>query len=212
MTDENELNDDQVNAVFADLEKQFDADFGKELDDNLTDHYSLDPHFDEELAGLLGSKAKIAILITQIVDAKFLAALCCICDIDALSVGFPTGAGAIMHKTDGQAPEEAARDLSDVMAGLSVIACVNRADKISATHWYDGKQAQDFAPPMLFASLDSSIEDLMIGAQTVDDMDVLGYPHVESSSFASHDEALTYIRTLMTPRAGTSYDGDDAER
>lgn len=197
MSNENELSDEQVNAAFADIEKQLDPDFGKELDDNLTDNYSIDPQFDEELAGILGNKAKIAILLTQILDARFLAALCKLCDVDALVVGFSTGSGAIMHNTQGALPEEAAKNLSELIAGLSVVACVNRADKITATHWFNGKQANDFTPPMLFASVDDTIEDLMIGTETMDDLTVAGYSQVESSSFSNDQEAMDYIRSLM---------------
>lgn len=226
-----DLSDDQVNAAFADLEKQFADDFGKELDDNLTDTYgnsapassafsaasssssessvddnfSIDPNFDDELAGIIGDKAKMAMLITQVRDPQFLAALCKLMDIDALCVGFPTGSCAILHNKDGQAPEEGARELSDVVAGMSVVSCVNRADKITATHWLNGTVVENMTPPLLFTTIDSTIEDLMIGLQNVDDLSVAGYEQVESNTFSTTEEVTKFIRTFMT-----SYmDGDE---
>ncbi|WP_165496258.1 hypothetical protein [Alloscardovia theropitheci] len=209
-----DLSDDQVNAAFADLEKQFGDDFGSQLDDNLVDKYandssqsnnpldpsdfSIDPHFDEELAGIIGDKAKIALLITEVRDARFLAALCKVLDIDALAVGFSSGACAILRDVSGQAPEEAAHDMSDLVFGMSVISCVNRADKISANLWVNGKTQEEITPPILFASLDGTVEDLMIGLQTVPDLDIAGYTTVESNSFTTTQEALKFIRSLMT--------------
>ncbi|WP_018142697.1 hypothetical protein [Alloscardovia criceti] len=212
-SDSSDLSDDQVNAAFADLEKQFSDSFTSDLDqldDNLSDHYSIDPQFDDELAGLLGNKAKIAILVTRLADAKFLAALCKVAGVDALAVGFTSGAGAILHEDEGSAPEEAAQGLSNLLAGLSIVACINRADKITMGHWLNGQQINDFSPPMMFAALDGTIEDLLIGAQSLSDLEVSGYPRVESSSFAHEEEAMDFIRSFMK-NPPESDDFDNAE-
>ncbi|WP_418969785.1 hypothetical protein [Alloscardovia omnicolens] len=193
----NELSDDQVNAAFADLEKQFSDDFGHELDENLTDNYSLDPAFEAELDGIIGNKAKIAIIITNLASAHFLAALCRVMDVDARAVRFTTGAGALLADTQGSAPEDVAHALSESMSGLFVVLCVNRADKISITQWFNGQNVQKMAPPMFFNVLDPTIEDLMIGSQTPADLDMAGYEQVESSDFATEDEAMEFIRQFM---------------
>ena len=75
-----DLSDAQVNAAFADIEKQFSDDFGAQLDDNL-----IDPHFNDELEGILGNKAKVALLLTNVAKAGILAAFCKGCGIDRKS-------------------------------------------------------------------------------------------------------------------------------
>ena len=67
--------------------------------------------FDDELQGLLGNKAKAAVLITRIASARLLAAFCQLSDVSADCIGSEEGAVAILRNLDGDGPEVAARDL-----------------------------------------------------------------------------------------------------
>ena len=96
-----DLSDAQVNAAFADIEKQFSDDFGAQLDDNL-----IDPHFNDELEGILGNKAKVALLLTNVAKAGILAAFCKGCGIDAHCVEYNQGSFAILRDLEDDGPEQ----------------------------------------------------------------------------------------------------------
>ena len=88
--------------------------------------------FDDELQGLLGNKAKAAVLITRVASARLLAAFCQLSDVSADCIGSEEGAVAILRNLDGDGPEVAARDLTIVVSGMSLVLAVNRADKLEA--------------------------------------------------------------------------------
>ena len=89
--------------------------------------------FDDELQGLLGNKAKAAVLITRVASARLLAAFCQLSDVSADCIGSEEGAVAILRNLDGDGPEVAARDLTIVVSGMSLVLAVNRADKLEAS-------------------------------------------------------------------------------
>ncbi|WEV46232.1 hypothetical protein OZX62_07230 [Bifidobacterium sp. ESL0690] len=123
--------------------------------------------FDEELEGLIGNRAKVAILITRLISSELLAAFCQIADISADCMADENGAVAILHNLDGDAPENAARDLTQVVNGMPVVLSVNRADKLVSTLYVSGEPGQQFAPPVLFTTTPRCVEDLMLGITTV---------------------------------------------
>ena len=86
--------------------------------------------FDDELQGLLGNKAKAAVLITRVASARLLAAFCQLSDVSADCIGSEEGAVAILRNLDGDGPEVAARDLTIVVSGMSLVLAVNRAGKL----------------------------------------------------------------------------------
>lgn len=183
------LSDDQVDAAFADFEAEF-KDMGADLPDlpDLPDQpdapeASDAPHdgdqtgpadgsaddvaasFEDELAGLVGDKAKAALVITTLRSAELLAAFCALADVSALCVDGPTGACAVLRNLDGEAPESAARDLTIVVSGLSLVLAVNRASKLEAHIWLQGKSSEEsFPPPVLFMSTPGWAEDYLIGS------------------------------------------------
>ena len=115
--------------------------------------------FEDELQGLLGNRAKTAVIITRLTSPQLLAAFCQISDISAQCVGSEQGAVAILRNLDGDGPEAAARDITTVVAGMPVILAVNRADKLEAILYVEGESGQTFAPPVLFTSTASFVED-----------------------------------------------------
>ena len=76
--------------------------------------------FDDELQGLLGNKAKAAVLITRVASARLLAAFCQLSDVSADCIGSEEGAVAILRNLDGDGPEVAARDFTIVVSGMSL--------------------------------------------------------------------------------------------
>ena len=102
--------------------------------------------FDDELEGLLGNKAKTAMIITQLASADLLAAFCQLADVSATCLEDAQGAVAVLRNLDGDGPEAAAKDLTCVVSGMPVILAVNRADKLEATLYVKGHPGQTFAP------------------------------------------------------------------
>lgn len=148
--------------------------------------------FDDELQGLLGNKAKAAVLITRIASARLLAAFCQLSDVSADCIGSEEGAVAILRNLDGDGPEVAARDLTIVVSGMSLVLAVNRADKLEATVYLQGKPGQTIAPPLLFTSTAPFVEDLLLGITDEDGLIGTGMK-VEQSADLDHDQAMSVI-------------------
>ncbi|OXN00999.1 hypothetical protein [Bifidobacterium vansinderenii] len=169
--DPDSLSDEEINAALAGFEDELNG-LGSGIGD-----------FDDELQGLLGNKAKAAVLITQLSAPDLLAAFCQLSDISAHCVGSDQGAVAVLRSVDGDGPEVAARDLTTVVSGLSVVLAVNRADKLEATLWVNGKPGNKFAPPVLFMSTPPFVEDLLIGTSRIDDVRAAGYQIVDAGDY-----------------------------
>lgn len=150
--------------------------------------------FDDELQGLLGNKAKAAVLITRVASARLLAAFCQLSDVSADCIGSAEGAVAILRNLDGDGPEVAARDLTIVVSGMSLVLAVNRADKLEATVYLQGKPGQTIAPPLLFTSTAPFVEDLLLGITDEDGLIGTGMK-VEQSADLDHDQAMA-VSTL----------------
>ena len=148
--------------------------------------------FDDELQGLLGNKAKAAVLITRVASARLLAAFCQLSDVSADCIGSEEGAVAILRNLDGDGPEVAARDLTIVVSGMSLVLAVNRADKLEATVYLQGKPGQTIAPPLLFTSTAPFVEDLLLGITDEDGLIGTGMK-VEQSADLAHDQAMAVI-------------------
>lgn len=159
---------DQPVPDATDAAKSVDDDLGHE--ESVTEAAENALQFEEDLEGILGNHAKIAMIITRITSGELLSAFCELADISATCLDSNLGAVAILHNLDGDGPEAAAADLTRVVAGLGVVLAVNRADKLEATLYLGGNPGQTFAPPILFSSTESFVEDLMLGIATVDDI------------------------------------------
>ena len=105
--------------------------------------------FDDELQGLLGNRAKVAVIITRLASARLFAAFCQLSDISAQCLASPQGAVAVLRNLDGDGPEAAIKDLTTVVSGMPAVLAINRADKLEATMYLQGKVGQTFAPPVL---------------------------------------------------------------
>lgn len=149
-------------------------------------------NFEDELQGLLGNKAKAGMLITRLASAPLLAAFCQISDISADCCAGEQGAVAILRNLDGDAPEAAAKDITTVVAGMSVVLAVNRADKLQATMYLQGDAGEEFAPPILFTVTPPFVEDVMLGMSTVQDLNMQGVVTVDSASI-DRDKAMAII-------------------
>lgn len=154
--------------------------------------------FDDQLQGILGNKARQALLVTNLSEPGLLAAFCVMAGIDAACIGASTGAVALLHDTADQGPEEAARRLTTLVTSLSVVLVVNRADRLEAHVWLDGKQGEKIAPPLLFMQVDTVVEDLVISQATPDTLREDGRTVVETSSMDRHQAWKTITHFLRS--------------
>lgn len=167
--------------------------------------------FDEELEGLIGNRAKTAAIITRLASAELLAAFCRMSAIDADCIDGDQGAVAVLRDLDGDAPEVAAADLTDVVSGMAVVLAVNRADKLDATLYLQGERGQTFAPPVLFSSSASFVEDLMLGITTVDDLRGQGASIVASDGMDEAEAMRVIARHTRLGRRGRPDGSDDSD-
>lgn len=186
--DDIHFSDEELEAALDGFEKEFrdsNAAAGEPANDAAA-------AFDDELQGLLGNKAKAAVLITRVASARLLAAFCQLSDVSADCIGSAEGAVAILRNLDGDGPEVAARDLTIVVSGMSLVLAVNRADKLEATVYLQGKPGQTIAPPLLFTSTAPFVEDLLLGITDEDGLIGTGMK-VEQSADLDHDQAMAVI-------------------
>ena len=193
------FSDEELEAAVAGFEKEF-AEGSGEASGSVTDApdtsdmenveipddaSEIDPSvgFDEALAGLLGDKAKMAALVTRVASAELLAAFCQLADISADCVGSNQGAIAVLRNLDGDSPEAAAKDITTVVSGMSVILGVNRADKLQIMLYAGGKAGSELAPPILFNSTPRFVEDLMLGITTVAQLKTRGFEVIDSGRY-----------------------------
>ncbi|KAB8290636.1 hypothetical protein [Bifidobacterium avesanii] len=149
-------------------------------------------NFDDELEGLIGNKAKVAVIITRLASAELLAAFCQLSDISAECLASREGAVAVLDNLNGDGPEAAAKDLTTVVAGMGVVLAVNRADKLEAHLYVQGKPGEEFVPPVLFGSTAPFVEDLMLGIATLDGLKAQGVTAVPSGKY-DRESALQVI-------------------
>lgn len=199
---------DAAGKANVDAESDADDDIDIDAIDIPDDASEIDPSvgFEDELAGLLGNKAKRAALITRIASAELLAAFCQLSDISADCVGSNQGAVAVLKNLDGDSPEAAAKDITTVVSGMSVILGVNRADKLEVTMYAGGKAGPTLAPPILFNSTPRFVEDLMLGIATAAQLKEQGFEVIDAGRF-DHASAMQVIAKHTRPGKGGSVRG-----
>lgn len=153
--------------------------------------------FEDELQGILGNKAKGAVLCTHLASAELLAGICRLADIDALCVGDRYGAVAILRDLEGNAPETAAHDLTTVISGMDALLVVNRADKLEASIYTDGEAVEQIPPPFAFPTLAPFVEDYMIGLVDVAGIEAQAEETVDTASIATKQDAERRLRAFM---------------
>lgn len=194
------FSDEELEAALAGFEEEFRK---EEQQTAAGDEPASADSFDEELEGLLGNKAKSAIIITQLASAELLAAFCQLADVSAVCLEDSRGAVGVLRNLDGDGPEAAAADLTTVVSGMPVVLTVNRADKLEATLYTQGKAGQGFAPPLLFAQTPTFVEDLMLGISTLSEVVSHGVTSVDSGSL-DREEAMAIIAKHTRFGRGTS--------
>ena len=151
---------------------------------------------DDQLRGILGEESKQAVLVTGLRNPDLLAAVCLMAQVDADCLGMRTGAIAVLRDRAGQGPEDAAKRFTTVVAGMTAVLIVNRADRLEAHAWVNGVEGAQIAPPVLLANLDENVEDLVISQMTVDMLREDG-PKVFSTDDLTAEQAIDIIHRAL---------------
>ncbi len=201
------FSEEELEAAMAGFEKEFNESLedrssddsqpessGRESSDidKMLDEAENSLKFEDELQGLLGNRAKMAVIITRLTSARLLAAFCELSDISAQCIDSAQGAVAVLRNLDGDGPEAAVKDMTIVVSGMPAILAVNRADKLEATMYMEGRPGRTFAPPVLFTSTASFVEDLLLGITDMKALVDSGVNVVDSADL-SRDEAMEIL-------------------
>ena len=111
----------------------------------------------------------VALLLTQVVAAEPLAAVCSLAGVQAEAVGSSAGSVAVL--TDPTAGDQAAAALSRVLAGTEVVLLERRDASIAATVWSGGARDEEVAPGLVLAEGPAVLEDLLLGDTTPADLE-----------------------------------------
>ncbi len=125
-------------------------------------------NFEEDLQGLIGNKAKVAMMVTYVEPAKLLAAFCKMADISTACFSEERGSIAVLKNLDGNGPEEDVQKFVDFFRGMDVMLITNRADKLSANVYQYNKKPQEVVAPLALSLWSRTVEDLAICMETVD--------------------------------------------
>ncbi len=130
--------------------------------------------FEEDLEGLLGNKAKVAMIITYVEPAQLLAAFCKMADVSAKCFDEEQGAVAILKNLKDNGPEEDVKRFVEYFFGMEVMLITNRADKITAKIYRAIKDPQEIVAPMALAVWSRDVEDLAICMENADSLEKRG--------------------------------------
>jgi hypothetical protein len=155
------------------------------LPDDLTGLPELgDIEIPDDLSGLDDASSPqeptITLLVTQVAEAKPLAAACSLAGLDVDVAPSPIGARAVLRSAPrgarggrGSAPRaavatEAAAALSRLLPMAPVLLLDRRGGRIAASRWNGGEHEDDLAAGLVLSGAPPELEDLLLGTRTVD--------------------------------------------
>ena len=142
-------------------------------------------NFEEDLQGLLGNKAKVAMMVTYVEPAKLLAAFCKMADVSATCFAEDKGSIAILKNLDGNGPEENVQEFVDFFRGMDVMLITNRADKLSANVYQYNEKPQEIVAPLALSLWSRTVEDLAICIESVDSVKKQGLEMFDSDDLSN---------------------------
>jgi hypothetical protein len=124
----------------------------------------------DDLSSLTGSgEPEFAALITQIAGAVPLAAASSLAQLDLDAVPTPIGAVAVLRDLSGNAPEEAAAAISQLVRGVPLVLVTRTGEQMTAVRFADGVRGDELAPGLVLGGAPEAVVDLLTGAAKVAD-------------------------------------------
>ena len=144
-------------------------------------------NFEEDLQGLLGNKAKVAMIIAYVEPAKLLAAFCKMANVSARCFSEEQGSVAVLKNLEGNGPEEDVKKFVEFFLGIEVMLITNRADKITAKIYRAIKEPQEIVAPMALAVWSRDVEDLAICVENADSLEKRGLEMFDSDDLSDSE-------------------------
>ncbi|MGI5190770.1 hypothetical protein ACQEVI_21705 [Promicromonospora sp. CA-289599] len=139
--------------------------------DDLPD-FDLDFEIPDDLSSLTGSgEPEFAAIITQIAGAEPLAAASSLAQLDLDAVPTSVGAVGVLKDLAGDAPEQAAAAISQLVRGVPLVLVTRTGEQMTAVRFADGVRGDELAPGLVLGGAPESVVDLLTGATSVDDLD-----------------------------------------
>lgn len=111
----------------------------------------------------------ITLLVTQVAEAKPLAAACSLAGIEVDAVPSPVGALAVLRSAPkAAAATEAAAALSTLLPMAPVLLLDRRGGRIAASRWSGGEHEDDLAAGLVLSGAPAELEELLLGTRTPD--------------------------------------------
>lgn len=126
----------------------------------------------DDLSSLTGSgEPEFAALITQIAGAEPLAAASSLAQLDLDAVPTAVGAVGVLRDLAGDAPEQAAAAVSQLVRGVPLVLVTRTGEQMTAVRFSDGARGDELAPGLVLGGAPEDVVDLLTGATSVDDFD-----------------------------------------
>lgn len=137
----------------------------------MSDDDDLGIEIPDDLSGLAEASAPdeptITLLVTQVAEAKPLAAACSLAGIDVDAVPSPVGALAVLRTApNAAAGTAAAAALSRILPMAPVLLLDRRGGRIAASRWSGGEHEDDLAAGLVLSGAPPELEDLLLGTRT----------------------------------------------
>lgn len=130
----------------------------------------LDVEIPDDLSSLTGSgEPDFAALITQIAGAEPLAAASSLAQLDLDAVPTPIGAVGVLKDRSGDAPEQAAAAISQLVRGVPLVLVTRTGEQMTAARFADGVRGDELAPGLVLGGAPDSVVDLLTGSTSVAD-------------------------------------------
>ncbi|WP_129783227.1 hypothetical protein [Promicromonospora panici] len=140
--------------------------------DDLPDFDLDDFEIPDDLSSLTGSgEPEFAALITQIAGAEPLAAASSLAQLDLDAVPTSVGAVGVLKDLAGDAPEQAAAAISQLVRGVPLVLVTRTGEQMTAVRFADGVRGDELAPGLVLGGAPESVVDLLTGATSVADLD-----------------------------------------
>ncbi|WP_369372056.1 hypothetical protein AB1046_01710 [Promicromonospora sp. Populi] len=126
----------------------------------------------DDLSSLTGGgQPEFAALITQIAGAVPLAAASSLAQLDLDAVPTPVGAVGVLKDLAGDAPDQAAAAISQLVRGVPLVLITRTGEQMTAVRFADGVRGDELAPGLVLGGAPESVVDLLTGATSVADLD-----------------------------------------
>ncbi|WP_275003738.1 hypothetical protein [Promicromonospora iranensis] len=126
----------------------------------------------DDLSSLTGGgQPEFAAVITQIAGAEPLAAASSLAQLDLDAVPTSIGAVAVLKDLAGDAPEQAAAAISQLVRGVPLVLVTRTGEQMTAVRFADGVRGDELAPGLVLGGAPDNVVDLLTGATSVADLD-----------------------------------------